>query len=83
MGKETWNWKMAATWLGTGKIEILFHFKYLNVQKRFHGKGNLELEDGSYLVGYWEHGVRHGDFKVLLDTYISEVLELSLKKIVS
>ena len=48
MGKETWNWRMAATWLGTGNMvsdmETLFSFKYLDFKKRFHGKENLELE---------------------------------------
>jgi len=33
-------------------------------KRNFHGKGSLELEDGSCVLGYWLHGVRHGDFKV-------------------
>jgi len=30
----------------------------------FHGKGAIEFDDGSYMSGYWEHGLRQGDFKI-------------------
>ena len=31
-----------------------------------HGSGHLEYDDGSYLTGAWDHGVREGHFR--LDT---------------
>jgi hypothetical protein len=33
-------------------------------QKRFHGKGTVEFEDGSFIMGYWLHGIKQGHFKV-------------------
>jgi hypothetical protein len=33
-------------------------------QKRFHGKGTVEFEDGSFMMGYWLHGIKQGHFKV-------------------
>ena len=34
-------------------------------QRNFHGKGSIEFdEDGSSLTGVWEHGVKHGLFKI-------------------
>ena len=33
-------------------------------QRKFHGKGSIEFEDGSFLTGVWEHGVKHGLFKI-------------------
>ncbi len=35
-------------------------------QKRFHGKGTVEFEDGSFIMGYWLHGIKQGHFKVNL-----------------
>ena len=34
-------------------------------QRKFHGKGTIEFEeDGSFLSGVWEHGIKHGLFKI-------------------
>jgi len=34
-------------------------------ERRFHGRGTIEMDDdGSYITGMWEHGVRHGVFKI-------------------
>ena len=34
-------------------------------QRKFHGKGTVEFEeDGSFMSGVWEHGVKQGLFKI-------------------
>jgi len=35
-----------------------------DAKRNFHGKGSLEMEDGSFIMGHFLHGIRHGDFKV-------------------
>jgi len=32
--------------------------------RNFHGKGTMEFIDGSSMMGYWEHGLRQGNFKI-------------------
>eukprot|EP00092_Neocalanus_flemingeri_P008080 GFUD01008718.1.p1 GENE.GFUD01008718.1~~GFUD01008718.1.p1 ORF type:complete len:555 (+),score=120.69 GFUD01008718.1:44-1708(+) len=34
-------------------------------ERKFHGRGTVEFEDdGSTMSGMWEHGLRHGGFKI-------------------
>merc|ERR1712107_635069 len=34
-------------------------------QRKFHGKGTVEFEeDGSFMSGVWEHGIKQGLFKI-------------------
>jgi len=33
-------------------------------ERKFHGRGTVEFDDGSYMSGMWEHGLRQGLFKI-------------------
>ena len=41
-----------------------------------HGSGHLEYDDGSYLAGAWDHGVREGHFRLDCGHPDSPVLHL-------
>jgi len=53
--------------------EFFTHSGGKDAEKEFHGSGILEYDDGSYVTGTWNHGIRHGPFTFDTNKQESEV----------
>ena len=65
-------------------MEVLddYYYEYQggkDADHEVHGTGVMEYEDGSYVAGCWEHGVRQGVFRIDTNKVESEVVFLEGK----